>query len=56
MADLFWLIPLIPGASALMLLLFGRRLSRAWVAVQASAAVFASLALLRRAKRCFWAL
>jgi NADH-quinone oxidoreductase subunit L len=45
MAGLFWLIPLIPGASAFVLLLFGRRLSRAWVALQASAAVFASLAL-----------
>ncbi len=44
MAGLFWLIPLIPGASALVLLLFGRRFSRAWVAFQASAAVFASLA------------
>ena len=28
MAELFWLIPLIPGASAFVLLLFGRRLSR----------------------------
>ncbi len=45
MAGLFWLIPLIPAASALVLLLFGRRFSRAWVAFQASAAVFASLAI-----------
>jgi NADH-quinone oxidoreductase subunit L len=45
MADLFWLIPLVPGASAFVLLFFGRRLSRRWVAFQASAAVFASLAL-----------
>ena len=44
MAGLFWLIPLIPAASAFVLLLFGRRFSRAWVAFQASAAVFASLA------------
>ncbi|MGZ5495347.1 MAG: NADH-quinone oxidoreductase subunit L [Candidatus Aminicenantales bacterium] len=45
MAELFWLIPLIPGASALVLLIFGRRFSRAWVAFQASLAVFASLVL-----------
>jgi NADH-quinone oxidoreductase subunit L len=45
MAGLFWLIPFIPGASAFVLLLFGRRFSRAWVAFQASLAVFASLAL-----------
>ena len=45
MTGLFWLIPLIPGASAFVLLLFGRRLSRAWVALQASSAVFASFAL-----------
>ena len=45
MAELFWLIPLIPGASAFVLLLFGRRLSRPWAAFQASAAVFASFAL-----------
>jgi NADH-quinone oxidoreductase subunit L len=42
MAGSFWLIPLLPGASALLLLLFGRRLSRTWVAGQASAAVFLS--------------
>ena len=45
MAGLFWLIPLLPGASALTLLLFGRRLGRSWVAVQASASVLASLIL-----------
>jgi len=45
MARYFWLIPLLPGASALVLLLFGRRLSRRWVAWQASAAVFLSFAL-----------
>jgi NADH-quinone oxidoreductase subunit L len=45
MADFFWLIPLIPGASAFVLLLFGRRFSRVWVAFQASAAVFISLLL-----------
>jgi NADH-quinone oxidoreductase subunit L len=45
MAGFFWLIPLLPGASALVLLLFGRRLSRTWVAGQASAAVLMSLLL-----------
>jgi NADH-quinone oxidoreductase subunit L len=45
MAEFFWLIPLLPGASALVLLLFGRRLSRTWVAGQASAAVFLSVIL-----------
>ncbi|MGZ5469377.1 MAG: NADH-quinone oxidoreductase subunit L, partial [Candidatus Aminicenantales bacterium] len=45
MTELFWLIPLIPGTSALILLLFGRRFSRAWVAFQASLAIFASLVL-----------
>jgi NADH-quinone oxidoreductase subunit L len=45
MAELFWLIPIIPGASALLLLIFGRRFSRAWVALQASAAVLISLLL-----------
>src|SRR5512141_588190 len=45
MSGAFWLIPLIPGASALVLLVFARRFSRAWVAFQASAAVFASLVL-----------
>jgi NADH-quinone oxidoreductase subunit L len=45
MASAFWLIPLLPGASSLILLVFGRRFSRTWVAVQASAAVFASFGL-----------
>ncbi len=45
MAGYFWLIPLIPGASALVLFLLGRRLSRSWIAWQASAAVLASAIL-----------
>jgi NADH-quinone oxidoreductase subunit L len=45
MAELFWLIPLIPGASALLLILFGVKLSRRWVAWQASSAVFLSFLL-----------
>jgi len=45
MARYFWLIPLLPGASAFVLLLFGRRLARRWVAWQASASVFLSFTL-----------
>ena len=45
MAELFWLIPLIPGASALLLVLFGAKLSRRWVAWQACSAVFLSFLL-----------
>jgi NADH-quinone oxidoreductase subunit L len=45
MSGYFWLIPLIPGASAFVLLILGRRLSRSWVAWQASAAVLASAIL-----------
>ena len=45
MSDLFWLIPLVPGASAFILLVFGRRLPRAWVSWQAAGAVFLSLLL-----------
>ncbi|RPJ02131.1 MAG: NADH-quinone oxidoreductase subunit L [Candidatus Aminicenantes bacterium] len=45
MAGLFWLIPLVPGLSAFVLLIFGRRLSRRWIAWQASAAVFFSFVL-----------
>ena len=45
MAELFWLIPLIPGASSLLLILFGTKLSRRWIAWQASSAVFLSFLL-----------
>ncbi len=45
MAELFWLIPLVPGASALVLVLFGRRLSRRWIGWQACGSVFLSLGL-----------
>jgi len=45
MAGLFWLIPLLPGAGALVLLLFGRLLPRRWAAVLASAAVLTSFLL-----------
>jgi NADH-quinone oxidoreductase subunit L len=45
MAGLFWLIPLVPGASALALLLVGSRLSRKWISWQACSAVFFSFAI-----------
>ena len=45
MAELFWLIPLIPGGSSLLLVLFGTKLSRRWVAWQACSAVFLSFLL-----------
>jgi len=45
MAEHFWLVPLIPGASALLLVLFGTKLSRRWIAWQASSAVFLSFLL-----------
>jgi NADH-quinone oxidoreductase subunit L len=45
MAELFWLIPLIPGGSSLLLVLFGTKLSRRWVTWQASSAVFLSFLL-----------
>ncbi len=45
MAELFWLIPLVPGASAVLIVLLGRRLSRKWVAWQACFAVFLSFIL-----------
>lgn len=45
MAGLFWLIPLVPGASAALLLLAGRRLPRRAVAWLACLSVFMSFAL-----------
>jgi NADH-quinone oxidoreductase subunit L len=45
MKDIFWLIPFCPALSALVLVLFGRRLSRKVVSVQACAAVFFSFAV-----------
>jgi len=42
MAEAFWLIPFIPALSTLVLLLFGSRLPRKWVPVQACLAVGAS--------------
>ncbi len=45
MGGLFWLIPVLPGASAAALLLFGRRYSRKAAAWQACGALAASFAL-----------
>jgi NADH-quinone oxidoreductase subunit L len=45
MADLFWLIPILPAASAFVLVVLGTRLPRKWISFQAPAAVFASLGL-----------
>ncbi|HSA97260.1 MAG TPA: NADH-quinone oxidoreductase subunit L [Acidobacteriota bacterium] len=45
MAEAFWLVPLIPGASAIVLLLLGSRMSRRWVSWQAPLAILASLVL-----------
>ncbi|HOW85405.1 MAG TPA: NADH-quinone oxidoreductase subunit L [Candidatus Aminicenantes bacterium] len=45
MDRLFWLVPLVPGASALLLMLFGRRYSRRAAAWQACGAVLVSFVL-----------
>jgi NADH-quinone oxidoreductase subunit L len=45
MARYFWLIPLIPGGSAVVLMLLGPRLSRRWVSWQACLSVFLSFGL-----------
>ena len=45
MKDLFWLIPFPSAASALVLILFGRLLSRKWVTIQACGTVFVSFLL-----------
>jgi len=45
MTDLFWLIPFPPALSALVLILFGRVLSKRWVTIQACGAVLVSFGL-----------
>ncbi|MGB9005356.1 MAG: NADH-quinone oxidoreductase subunit L [Candidatus Aminicenantales bacterium] len=45
MTELYWLIPLIPGLSFFILLVFGPKLPKAWVSLQACLAVLASLVL-----------
>jgi NADH-quinone oxidoreductase subunit L len=45
MAEIFWLIPFVPAASALVLILFGRRLPKRYVSFQACGAVFVSFGL-----------
>ncbi len=45
MTESFWLIPLIPGASAFVLAVSGRWLPKKWVSLQACLSVFASFAI-----------
>ncbi|MGZ7065325.1 MAG: NADH-quinone oxidoreductase subunit L [Candidatus Aminicenantales bacterium] len=45
MAESFWLIPLIPALSALGLTLFGTKISRKWISMQACLAVLLSFVL-----------
>jgi NADH-quinone oxidoreductase subunit L len=45
MTEVFWLAPFVPGLSALVLFLFGGRLSRRWIAAQACLSVLAAFAL-----------
>ncbi len=45
MAEWFWLIPFIPGASALVLAIFGRWLPKKWVSWQACLSLFFSFLL-----------
>jgi len=45
MTDYFWLIPLIPALSTLILVLFGQKLPKKYVSFQACFAVFASFAI-----------
>jgi NADH-quinone oxidoreductase subunit L len=45
MADVFWLIPFPPALSALVLILFGRVLSKRWVTIQACGSVLVSFVL-----------
>ncbi|MGQ9671714.1 MAG: NADH-quinone oxidoreductase subunit L [Candidatus Aminicenantales bacterium] len=45
MSESFWLIPLLPGASAFILAVFGRWLPKKWVSLQACLSVLASFVL-----------
>ena len=42
MTEIFWLIPFIPAVSTFILAVFGHKLSKKWVSIQACLAVFAS--------------
>jgi NADH-quinone oxidoreductase subunit L len=42
MTDIFWIIPLIPGLSSLILVIFGTKLPKKYISIQACTAVFAS--------------
>ena len=45
MTEIFWLIPFIPAVSTLILAVFGQKLSKKWVSIQACLAVFASFVI-----------
>ncbi len=45
MTEIFWLIPFIPAASTFILAVFGHKLSKKWVSIQACLAVFASFVI-----------
>lgn len=45
MTEIFWLIPFIPAVSTFILAVFGRKLSKQWVSIQACLAVFASFVI-----------
>ena len=45
MTEIFWLIPFIPAISTLILAVFGQKLSKKWVSIQACLAVFASFVI-----------
>jgi NADH-quinone oxidoreductase subunit L len=42
MTDIFWIIPFLPGLSSLILLIFGTKLPKKYISIQACTAVFAS--------------
>ncbi|MCJ7580687.1 MAG: NADH-quinone oxidoreductase subunit L [Candidatus Aminicenantes bacterium] len=45
MTEIFWLIPFIPAASTFILVLFGHKLSKKWVSIQACLAIFSSFVI-----------
>ena len=45
MTDIFWLIPFIPALSTFILAVFGHKLSKKWVSIQACLSVFASFVI-----------
>ncbi len=45
MTEIFWLIPFIPAVSTFFLAIFGNKLSKRWVSIQACLAIFSSLVI-----------